>query len=220
MLDLTKGYDLTKPLILELPIDCSEDTTAIFISEENTADRFKFFLGEVLQEKDYKLLFRFNSDENKLLEFDIIPSTFPDMIVNKKVLNILNAVCPRDFQVFPVTIKSRVGKIKFKEFVNNDYYLIHILGKVDSLNYIESEFTLVDKSKPKEPGNVISPIRIRFKANCMGNIDLAKDSVILSLKIISQKLFQALNNADIKGAEFMPDYLCFHERNNYPELFR
>ena len=48
--------------------------------------------------------------EEKLLELDIVPTCFPGVIANKKVVDILTKFCPGDFQVFPVTIKRERGK--------------------------------------------------------------------------------------------------------------
>ena len=220
MLDLTKGYDPTKPLRIEAPIDFLDNNSLIFDPKKNVTDRYTFYSGEPVEEKNYQLVFEINMRENKLLELDIVPSTFPGLIVNKKVLNILRETCPKDFQVFPITIRNKDGKRKSKAFINNDYSLIHIVKKVDSIDFEESEFLLVDDSRPKEPGNVIGPKRLRFKSNCMGGAHIAKDSTLKSIKFISTHLFHVLYKANIRGVEFMPDYLCFYERDNYPELFR
>lgn len=220
MHDFTEGYDSSKPLLIERPLDYMHYTSLIFNKDENVTDYFLFFREGRVEEKDYQLVFEIDMRENKLIELDVVPSTFPGLIVNKKVVEILKRVCPNDFQVFPVIIKSKPEKRESKKFVNYDYFLIHIINKVESIDLEKSEFLLFDDDKPKERGNILSPVKLRFKSNCLNGINIAKDSILKSVEFVSQSLFRVLFESDIKGVEFVPDYLCHYERSNYPELFR
>ena len=90
MLDLTKGYDPTKPLIYEFPLDCFEDDVLAFPRTDNITDSRIFYSGDPLEKQDYQLIFRINKREEKLLESDIVPAYYNLLIVNNRVLNILN----------------------------------------------------------------------------------------------------------------------------------
>ena len=70
MLDLTKGYDPTKPLRIEAPIDFLDNNSLIFDPKRNVTDRYTFYSGEPVEEKNYQLVFEINMRENKLLELD------------------------------------------------------------------------------------------------------------------------------------------------------
>lgn len=219
MNDTIGTYDPEKPFLIEDPFDYLDSNSLNFYKDVNIIDSFLFFPGDPVEEKDYQLVFEINMREEKLLALDIVPTCFPGVIANKKVVDILTRFCPDDFQVFPVTIKRERGKRKSKEFVNHDYYLIHIIRKIESMDLESSEFSLLDVSKPKKPGNICAPRKLRFKP-CMPGLNIARDSILPSVTFISQKLFSIFHAVGIKGAEFVPDFLSFYERSNYPELFR
>jgi len=218
MMDATKGYDPTKPLLIDVPF--KNFSLLEFIWKENTTDYFLFYHANRVEVLDYKLIFEINMKESKMLEMDILPTGFPGLITNKKVLSILQRVCPDDFQVFPILIKSVPGKSKHKEFVNHDYFLIHIIKKISAIDFEASDFLLLDDSKPKVPNNILRIRKIRFKPNCMNSIHIARDEDYEPLEYISQHLFHILLSENIFGVECMPDYFSSYERRNFPELFR
>jgi len=186
MMDATKGYDPTKPLVVDVPF--KNYSPLEYNLKDNTTDYFIFYHGNPVEVLDYKLVFEINMKESKMLEMDIIPASFPGLIVNKKVLDILKRVCQDDFQVFPILIKSIPGKSKNKAFVNYDYFLIHIIKRIAAIDFEESDFLLHDDSKPKSRGNIIGINKLRFKSNCMNGAHIAKDEAYTSLKCISQHL--------------------------------
>jgi hypothetical protein len=217
--DAMKDYDPTKPLHIEDPLGIYSEDALIYDDQENSLDQYSLYSGEPIEQKDYEIIFRFPKNEQKLKKLNIIPADFSTgIIVDDKVLKILNKYCAGEFQFFPVIIKNLESKKMVPPFENRDYYLIHITKKVSAVDLIKSEFLLYDKSKGKVKGNIMGPNKLRFMANCMDDSNIAKDSNALAVKLISQRLAHVLQNEKIKGAVFVPDWLSRFDRVNQREL--
>lgn len=213
MSDFTDLYDPKKPLHFESIIG-SVNESLFFPQKDNITEASVFFSGDPLEDKDYALVFRINMRETKLKEYDIHYFS-SGLIVNKKVLSILNKVCPNDFQVFPVTIRNRFDNKKKKPFVNHDFFLIYPTKKVKALDKTQSEFQMLKMPPPDNQEHIMGILKLRLKQDCMEGSDIARDVDMPSLIYISQGLFQIFRKENIVGVEFLPDYLSQFDRLNY-----
>lgn len=80
----------------------------------------------------------FNVEDNKwgkvehVLKWDYLPNSTRIMLANKRALELLSNLCPDDFQAIPTVLKMP----DCREI--EEYHLINILYKVDSIDHEES----------------------------------------------------------------------------------
>jgi hypothetical protein len=208
-----KGYDPTKPLHIESPLGMHSNEALEYDENGSDLDQYFLYSGDPIEAKNYKIIFKFPKSERQLKKMNIIPASFSSgIIVDIKVLEILNKHCFGEFQAFPIIIRNKEEKRKVLPFENKDFYLIHIIKKVIAIDLKRSEFLLFEKSKGKVAENIMGPHKLRFLSNCMDNTNIAKDSYLPSVILISQSLAQILHNENIKGAISVPDWLSLYDR--------
>ena len=194
-------YDKTKPLLWECPFGYFDEDCLSFEKEDNVVDQKQFYTRNKIETELKGLVFRTKLNAKKLRKMDIIPCTFPGEVVNKKVLDIFNRICPNDIQSFPVVIKN-MGTKKKPGYTVEGYYLIHVVKFVDVIDYGRSEVWLYDENLPAKRGNIGGIERVRYNANCMGNSHIAGDTIFGAHTVISHALFDELLKENVTGAEF------------------
>lgn len=201
-----------KPLIWVNAEGFGPDGYAIFKNAERRTNSYIFMSGKTLPHedvgglkystdpKDYDLVYSYKHSEERLKRFDYLANTGQAPLVNQKVLDILNKLCPDDIQAFPVTIVPEPGSKH--EFENNDYFLINITKLVDAIDLEKSEVEFFDQDGARDRIRDFKKIRFLEFARISS---LARVSNIHSLKIVSPHLAQALKDAGITGVEFIED---------------
>lgn len=158
-----------------------------------------FKYGRPIPKYPYDLQFGCEDKEEKMVKWDILNSTFGSPIVNQKVLDILNTICPDDFQVFPAVIRNY--KPRATPFENRDYFVLNITRTVDTIDR--------EKSKYEESENSNSRIygmkRSIFKENSIGPFHLARDKFWDHQELISLTLVKALKKEKVRGGSFYKD---------------
>jgi hypothetical protein len=176
---------------------------------EGGADQYIFLQASSVKETNYDLILRCKAKDDVFTKFDVLENSTVAPIVNKKVVDLLNNVCPTDFQYFPVTI---INFPDTEEYINKDYYLLNITKHVDSvdrsISYIETREGDVD---------IKSINKLYFKPDCMGSVHLARERYFHPLKLVSPFLVKEFKNHKIKSVNFLTDIESYHRP--FPEEY-
>jgi hypothetical protein len=199
-----------KPLIWDIPDDFKERNIMDYNWRERKTDNYIFMGGKCLpcpdvgglnyskDPKEYDLIFASRVSPKEFTKFDCLPNNSTALLVNQKVLDILNKLCTDDIQAFPATImpdKSFTGNFK-----NHDYWLINITKTVDPIDHANTEFSYTPKSLG---GDIIGAKKIRFLDVDISGI--ARNQLFSSLKIVSASLAQAFKESKVTGVQFIED---------------
>jgi hypothetical protein len=177
--------------------------------EKRKTDRFIFMRSQIVPVQKYDLILECGLAQEQFTKFDLLPNNIGSPILNQRALNILSAICPHDFQAFPVTI---VNSLKINAYENHDYFLINITHEVDS---VDRETSYLDLGSD---GVDIEDIKkLFFKPNCMGDFHLAREKYFHGLKLISSILVKAFKKEKIKGGSFLTDLESYHQL--FPEEY-
>jgi hypothetical protein len=150
--------------------------------------------------KEYDLIFASESPPEEFKKFDCLPNNGMAPLVNKKVLDIFNKLCPNDIQAFPATIVPEPGS-PYK-FENHDYWVINITKLVDVID-LEKSIISFYVEKPDRIDNIKKLVFLdkeEFKKPFISRI--INDH---SLKIVSPALVQSLKEANVTGVHFIED---------------
>jgi len=176
---------------------------------EQETDDLIFMRARPVSKQEYNLVFQCSLEEDKFLKFDILPNLSVAPIANKRVIDILFAICPNDFQAFPVTI---VNSPKLSAYENHDYFLINITQEVDS---VDRELSYLDLGKDGIDIEYIK--KLVFKPVCMDDKHLACEMYFHPLELISPTLVKAFKKEKIKGGRFLTDVESYNE--SFPEEY-
>ena len=149
----------------------------------------------------YDLIFDVQVEEARIRSYDCLPNNAAGPLVNKRVLQLLQEMCPNDFQAFPAIIHSRQHKPITPYVIENEYWLINVTKLVDCINTDHSQLTFRDNGD-------IEDIRfIAFKESCMQNgpVLLARERRYRAHIFVSPLIKDAFKKAKIKGARFVTD---------------
>lgn len=123
------------------------------------------------------------------------------VISHQRIINVLNEVCPHDFQAFPIIIKNI--RPTDPEIRNQDYYIIKMLHELDVLDFKQSRLRF------RNPQNLndFDMIRPVFKENSMGEHHLGYIKKEYSAyEIISPYLANHLTKLKLtKGTKFLTE---------------
>ena len=150
--------------------------------------------------KDYELIFQSACQPKEFLKFDCLPNNGTAPLVNKKVLDIFNKLCPNDIQAFQATIIP--DKKSKHNFENHDYWLINITKQIDVIDLENSELSFFEEA----PSSISSIKRLVFLNNV--NTDtcfIARVPNRCSLEIVSPSLAKAFKDAKVTGVSFIED---------------
>ena len=137
-----------KPLIWDIPDDFKERCIMDYKWRERSTDSSIFMGGKHLpcadvgglkyskDPKEYDLIFASRVSPKEFTKFDCLPNNSTAPLVNQKVLNILNKLCPNDIQAFPAVIMPESGSPH--SFENRDYWVINIIKLVEAINLEKS----------------------------------------------------------------------------------
>lgn len=197
-----------KPLIWDIPDDFKERCIMSYKWRERKTDSSIFGRGVrlpcadiggikcSLDPNEYDLIFAARVSPKEFTKFDCLPNNSTAPLINQKVLNILNKLCPSDIQAFSATIIPDKGS----SFENHDYWLINIAKTVDPIDHANTEFSYTPKSLG---GDIIGAKKLRFlRMNFTG---IARNQLFSSLKIISPSLAQTFKEAKVTGVQFIED---------------
>ncbi len=152
--------------------------------------------------KNYDLIYHSVIVPDVFIErYDVFPNNGTAPLVNKKVKNLLENLCPEDVQFFPVMIKNDNDKID--HFENHDYWLLNICSIYEDVNFEKSEF------KYGSPGTCIEGALLGYKKCVFNEIVDQKIPHISRLIhsqahiIVSPELVKRFKKEKIKGAKFI-----------------
>ncbi len=153
-----------------------------------------------LNPKEYDLVFASKVKPEVFTKFDCLPNNThgSSPVVNKKVLDILNKICPDDIQAFPATIVPEPG-LKY-EFKNHDYWLINITSSTNIIDEGKTDFLYLSSSLGGQP---YGAKRLVLKEK-NGNY-LLRDKTLKTFMVASPSIAQAFKEANVTGVEFIED---------------
>ena len=201
-----------KPLIWQTSEKFKNKHIMDYKWRERVTDIYIFMGGKILPSpdvgrlryfqdpKDYDLIFESACQPKEFLKFDCLPNNGTAPLVNKKVLDIFNKLCPNDIQAFQATIiPDKKSKHRFQ---NHDYWLINITKQMDVIDLENSELSFFEEA----PSSISSIKRLLFLNNV--NTDtcfIARAPNRCSLEIVSPSLAQAFKDAKVTGVRFIED---------------
>ncbi|MCM3667232.1 hypothetical protein M3204_22810 [Mesobacillus subterraneus] len=156
--------------------------------QDSGTDRFVFRQGKVISEDVIypKIVFEYSE---KYLS-DVLPNNGQLIIVSKKVLEIMEDVCPQDIQVFDANVF--VGEKRI-----SNYYLINIVNAVEAINKEASEFTSI-----KGTDAILNFNKIVYKTDDLGKYNLVRNADYRSHILVSDYIKDRFEKENIKGVQF------------------
>ena len=151
--------------------------------------------------KGYDLVFHAEVEEAVFTKYDCLPNNKYAPLVNARVLEILQELCPHDIQAFPATIVSEVPE-KFA-FENHDYWVVNITKTVDGIDKELSDFDKFESGRIKD----IHKLILR-DVQCMGSSHIVRQHDYHVEILVSPTLVKAFKKAKIKGVKFLKDTEC------------
>lgn len=200
-----------KPLIWRDAQNIEPDGHALFDNSLRKTDSYIFMGGKSLPNadigelkysqdpKDYDLIYTYRYSESHLKRFDCFPNTGQSPLVNRKVVDILNKLCPDDIQAFPATILPEPNS--FHKFKNHDYWVINITKSLDAIDKEESNLKYFSESLGGLP---FGAKKLRLKPY-EDKYYIARDKTLNTIELVSPALVQALKEVCVTGVEFIED---------------
>ncbi|NQY74855.1 MAG: hypothetical protein HRT90_08855, partial [Candidatus Margulisbacteria bacterium] len=163
----------------------------------------KEFTNEVkrtIEWMKHKLPLQYASSFSKeeLEQYDVLNLSLTVPFGNQKVIQILEEICPNDFQAFPIKIHTSTG-------VTDRYSLINISHVIHSaLDGNTSIYDLYFNKNDGDENSVMSFDRLLFKENCMGDKFLGRIYEDLGRVMVNKKVMDEFQAKHIVGINFEP----------------
>jgi hypothetical protein len=153
--------------------------------------------------KDYDLLFTTKMLPSLFTQkYDRLPNDRGLELINKKVLDVLNQLCPGDFQAFPAIIVNEDDKME--TFENHEYYVLNICNLAEGIDKDRSAIRYDEETR-------ISHIyKLILKPDRMEEHHIARLKEYNGEILISHELAKALKKTKIKGMKFYKDYELYN----------
>lgn len=152
-------------------------------------DRFIFREGRKLTEQIVSPKIVFECSEEHLN--DVLPNSGLLLIVSKKIVDILEQICPHDIQVFEANVY--IGEKKIPNF-----YLLNIVNAVEILDKGKSEYTTI-----KGTDAILNFKKIVYKFDGLPNNHyIVRNLDYKSHVIVSDVLKEVFERNNIKGVQF------------------
>ena len=132
--------------------------------------------------------------KDEVMKWDSLENAFGSPIINKRTLDILEAVCPEDFQAFPVIIQAKDG------ILEHHYWALNILASVDC---IDPQRSLLEYWENSNRINNID--RLEFKTSSMLQHHLCRVSNHMQMFVVSPELVKIFKQHKIRGPKFYRD---------------
>jgi hypothetical protein len=148
--------------------------------KDHGPDRFLFKRGELLDKSLIgKPRIRVTAKSSSLRKLHDIGSTAMVPLVSAAVGQVLLQTCPKDVQLFPAEIVCIDGVIA-------DYSIVNVTNRVRGIDHERSVYSVLAS------GGILQFDQVIYKANCLGNLDLARDEEYSNHLVVSERLRDAL----------------------------
>ncbi|GGO00195.1 imm11 family protein [Saccharibacillus kuerlensis] len=153
-------------------------------------DRFVFREGRELTEQVIPPKIVFECLEKHLN--DVLPNSGLLLIVSKKVIEILEGICPQDIQVFKANVY--VGEKRIPH-----YYLLNIVNAVEVVDKDKSEYTTIKGTEA-----ILNFKKIVYKFGVLpNNHHIVRNLDYKSHVLVSDDLRDVFERHSIKGVQFI-----------------
>lgn len=159
-----------------------------YIKDSGT-DRFVFRETKLLDINEIicpKVIFE--CDEKYLK--GVLPNNASLLIVSSKVLEIVNSICPHDFQTLEANVYIMDKKIE-------GYFMLNILNAVEIIDKEKSIF-----QKFRGTDSIMGFDKIVYKRNDLLEHNLVRNADYRSHVLVSDRLKEAFEKSKIKGIQF------------------
>lgn len=204
-----------KPYLWKQDPKVPQKCHAYYNQKERKTNRHIFTSGEYLPKPDvgqihysqnpqtYDLVFDIQAEEECVSQYDCLPNNTAVPLVSMRVLDILKSLCPNDFQFFPALIRSQENKLTIPYVIENEYWVINIIGTVEAF---DKELSVFDKLPENLGGQAIGLRHMVLNSkDVLGSHLLARDKKVESQIIVSPLIKEAFKKAKIKGSRFVTD---------------
>ncbi|MEH7353861.1 DUF1629 domain-containing protein [Neobacillus drentensis] len=175
--------------IWSIPVGFQNKRIGEYIKGSGT-DRFIFREGRELTEQIVPPKVVFECSEKYLN--GVLPNSGLLLIGSKKIVDILEEICPHDIQVFEANVY--VGEKKIP-----NYYLLNIVNAVEVLDKDKSDFTTI-----KGTNAILNFKKIVYKFDGLpNNHHIVRNLDYKSHVLVSEVLKDAFEINDIKGVQFI-----------------
>jgi hypothetical protein len=157
--------------------------------KDSGTDRFIFREGRELTEQIVPPKIMFECSEKYLN--DVLPNSGQLLIVSKKILDILEEICPQDIQVFEANVYIGEKKIP-------NYYLLNVVNAVDVLDKGKSEYSTI-----KGTDAILNFKKIVYKFEGLpNNHHIVRNLDYKSHVLVSDVLKEIFERNNIIGVQF------------------
>ena len=171
------------------------DSYPIYDDSNDTIDKTLDFMACKLLDpsEEYFLKFKTRAKLENFKKLDIVfTNAFMSILLNKKIISILQEVCPDQIQVFDTVIECKDGVI-------TDYKAVNILNEVDVSDPEKRKFYYLTN------GTSIAGYDNRgfvMKEEMLEPVHIGRDKYSHATIIISSTLKEALEKAKVKGCKY------------------
>lgn len=150
--------------------------------------------------KDYDLIY--DSEilpEVFLGKYDVWPNNGVAPVVNQRVVDVMNNLCPDQVQFFPIMLKNANSKMPV--FANHDYFLMNICQTYNGVDMEKSTCTYF------RDGDISGFNKLSFLESGHEQMPhIARLEMARSHIVVSSELVKAFKKAKIKGVKFIEGY--------------
>ncbi|NQY74857.1 MAG: hypothetical protein HRT90_08865 [Candidatus Margulisbacteria bacterium] len=135
--------------------------------------------------------------KEKLEKNDVLNLSLSVPFGSQKMIQILEEICPNDFEAFPVKLHTSTG-------VSDKYYLINITHVIhDAIDKKNSVYTIWFNKNEGEENSVRFIDRLLFKQDCMEGKFLGRIHEKLRSVAINKKVMDLFHANNIKGMGYV-----------------
>ena len=162
-------------------------------------------------ERRYPLPYISDFEKEELEEMDTIELSFQVPFGNQRVLDVLDDVCPNDYEAFPIEVHTKTGVI-------TQFFLINVCHRIHDA--LDKDACIYKKSTTLKEGeeNYIDRFkRLVFNKGCMGTTHLGRMHEHMFKVMVSETVAMAFQTANIYGYNTMifEDRVNMRYRSNY-----
>ena len=159
----------------------------------------------------YPIQYMSEFSKEELEEMETIMLSFQIPFGSQVVLDVLNRICPNDYEAFPIEIDTPTG-------VSRKFFLINVCNRIE--NALDEKNCIHRTFGPTKKGelNYISHFkRLLFNPGCMGQCHLGRMYEHMGRVMVSQKVVDAFQKAGIYGfnVEVFEDRVNGRYNSNY-----
>ena len=203
------GKDIREDIFrLGLPIDKAYDRwlqhkgvqSALKGTHNSARKEFTDEIKRTIEWMKHKPPLQYESSNSRedLEKFDVMNLSLSVPFGNEKVIQILEKICPNDYEAFPIKLHTSTG-------VSDKYYLINIAHEIHhAIDRNKTKYKLWFDSNEGDEDSIRGFDKLLFNENCMGDKLLGRIHEDLGRPMINKKVMDVFYENNIKGISYDP----------------